>query len=195
MQTVIVKYNAGNVQSVLFALQRIGFDAEVTDDPKKIMNADKVIFPGVGHAGSAMDFLKRKGLDTVIRSLKQPTLGICLGMQLMCSHSEEGNTDCLGIFDEQVAGFQSTTLKVPQIGWNQIKGLKTPLFDGVAENSFIYLVHSYFAATGPHTIAQTDYIGTYSTALNKENFYGLQFHPEKSAVVGEQILFNFMSKI
>lgn len=195
MKTVIVKYNAGNVQSVLYALQRVGFSAEVSDDPKKIKTADKVIFPGVGHAGSAMAYLREKGLDTVLKSLQQPVLGICLGMQLMCSHSEEGNTDCLGIFEEPVLGFKSPRLKIPQIGWNQISGLKTSLFDKVAENSFVYLVHGYYAAVGPHTIAKTDYIQPYSTALQKDNFYGVQFHPEKSAAAGEQILFNFMSKI
>lgn len=195
MQTVIIKYNAGNVQSVQYALERIGHKAEVTDDPQKIKDADKVIFPGVGHAGSAMAYLKEKKLDLLLPSLKQPFLGICLGMQLMCSHSEEGNTPCLGIFDESVLGFKSAALKIPQIGWNQIKQLKTPLFDKVADNSFIYLVHSYYAAVGPHTISTTDYIQPYSTALNKDNFYGVQFHPEKSAGVGEQILYNFMTHI
>ena len=199
MNTAIVKYNAGNVQSVLYALERIGFTAasgvEVTDDPEKISSADKVIFPGVGHAGSAMAYLRTKGLDKVLPSLRQPVLGICLGMQLMCSHSEEGNTKCLGIFEEPVLGFTSDSLKVPQIGWNQIGRLKTPLFDQVDENSFIYLVHGYYAAVGPHTIAATDYILPYSTALHRDNFYGVQFHPEKSAGVGEQILYNFMTKI
>lgn len=195
MQTVIIKYNAGNVQSVLYALERIGFTAEVTDNAEKIEGADKVIFPGVGHAGSAMTYLKEKRLDKLLPSLKQPFLGICLGMQLMCSHSDEGDTDCLGIFDEQVLAFKSKEFKIPQIGWNQISNLKTPLFDKVAENSFTYLVHSYYAAVGDHTIAETDYIHPYSTALHKNNFYGVQFHPEKSAAVGEQILYNFMSKI
>lgn len=194
-KTVIIKYNAGNVQSVLYALERVGFSAELTDDPEKIKQADKVIFPGVGHAGAAMRYLKEKELDKVLPTLKQPFLGICLGMQLMCSQSEEGNTDCLGIFEESVRGFQSDKLKIPQIGWNQISHLKTPLFDQVPENSFIYLVHGYYAAVGAHTIAETDYIHPYSTALHKDNFYGVQFHPEKSAAVGERILYNFMSKI
>jgi len=197
MNTVIVKYNAGNVKSVLYALERIGFTKEVTvtDDPAIIQAADKVIFPGVGHAASAMAYLKEKGLDLVLPQLKQPVLGICLGMQLMCSHSEEGDTACLGIFEEQVLRFQSNELKVPQIGWNQIGQLQTPLFDKVAENSFIYLVHGYYAAVGSHTIARTTYIQPYSTALHKDNFYGVQFHPEKSAAVGEQILYNFMTRI
>lgn len=197
MNTVIIKYNAGNVQSVLYALERIGTKSgvTVTDDPKVIEAADKVIFPGVGHAGSAMNYLKAKGLDRLLPTLKQPFLGICLGMQLMCSHSEEGNTPCMGIFEEKVLGFSSDTLKVPQIGWNQIRDLRSPLFDGVRENSNIYLVHGYYAAVGRHTIAQTDYIHPYSTALHKGNFYGVQFHPEKSASVGEQILYNFMVNI
>lgn len=195
MQTVIVKYNAGNVQSVLYALERIGSTATLTDDPEKIKNASKVIFPGVGHAGSAMAYLKDKGLDQVLKSLTQPVLGICLGMQLLCTHSEEGDTGCLGVFEERVLGFKSTELKIPQIGWNQIHQLKSPLFDQVAENSFIYLVHSYYASVGKHTVSQTEYIQPYSTALHKDNFYGVQFHPEKSAAVGEQILYNFMNKI
>ena len=197
MNTVIVKYNAGNVQSVLYALERVGFSQgiTVTDDPSLISNADKVIFPGVGHAASAMAYLKEKELDHLLPSLKQPFLGICLGMQLMCSHSEEGDTKCLGIFEEKVLGFKSDALKIPQIGWNQISQLTTTLFDKVPENSFTYLVHSYYAAVGRHTISQTDYILPYSTALHKDNFYGVQFHPEKSAAVGEQILYNFMTNI
>ena len=197
MQTVIVKYNAGNVQSVLYALERVGFEATLSDDPAVIQKADKVIFPGVGHASSAMAFLKEKGLDNTLRNLSQPTLGICLGMQLMCSHSQEGDTPCLGIFEEPVLGFKAEKqgLKVPQIGWNQIKDLKTPLFEGIEAGSFIYLVHGYYAAVGQHTIATTDYIHPYSTALHKDNFYGVQFHPEKSAQIGEQILLNFMTKI
>jgi len=197
MNTVIVKYNAGNVQSVLYALERVGFNQDITltDDPETIRNADKVIFPGVGHAASAMAYLKKNGLDQLLPTLKQPFLGICLGMQLMCSHSEEGDTPCLGIFEEKVLGFQSRDLKVPQIGWNQITDLKTPLFDKVPEKSYIYLVHGYYAAVGSHTIAQTEYIQPYSSALHKDNFYGVQFHPEKSAAVGEQILYNFMTNI
>ena len=197
IETVIVKYNAGNVQSVLYALERVGFEATLSDDPAVIQKADKVIFPGVGHARSAMNFLKEKGLDTTLKNLEQPTLGICLGMQLMCSHSEEGNTPCLGIFEEPVLEFKGMEqgLKVPQIGWNQIGSLKSPLFEGVSEGSFIYLVHGYYAAVGQHTIATSEYIQPYSTALHRDNFYGVQFHPEKSAKIGEQILYNFMTKI
>jgi glutamine amidotransferase len=190
---VIVKYNAGNIQSVLFALERIGVKAEVTDDIKKIQSANKVIFPGVGEASTAMHYLKERGLDVVIKNLRQPVLGICLGMQLMCKYSEENATDCLGIFDEQVKRFKTEGLrfKVPQIGWNTIYDLKTDLFKDVKEKSFCYFVHSYYASIGKHTIATTDYIQPYSSALQKDNFYGVQFHTEKSAEVGEQILKNF----
>ena len=198
MVLIIIKYNAGNIRSVLFALERIGIEAEVTDDVKKIQSADKVIFPGVGEASTAMHYLKERGLDAVIKNLKQPVLGICLGMQLMCRYSEENNTECLGIFDEGVrrygaegSGARATGLKVPQIGWNNIYNLKTDLFEGVKEKSFCYFVHSYYASMGKHTIATTNYIQPYSSALQKDNFYGVQFHPEKSAEVGEQILRNF----
>ena len=193
MVLTIIKYNAGNIQSVLFALERIGIEAEVTDDIEKIQSADKVIFPGVGEASSAMNYLKERGLDAVIKNLKQPVLGICLGMQLMCNYSEENATDCLGIFDEEVRKFRvkSSAFKVPQVGWNSIYNLKTDLFKGVKENSFCYFVHSYHASVGEHTIATTDYIQPYSSALQKNNFSGVQFHPEKSAEVGEQILKNF----
>lgn len=198
----IIKYNAGNIQSVLYALERIGVKAEVTDDIEKIQDADKVIFPGVGEASSAMHYLKEKRLDAVIRNLKQPVLGICLGMQLMCKYSEENATDCLGIFDESVIRFkaqdarhkvQDTRHKVPQIGWNNIYELKTGLFKEVANNCYCYFVHSYYAGLGQHTIARTDYIQPYSSALQKDNFYGVQFHPEKSAEIGEQILRNFLA--
>ncbi len=192
---VIIKYNAGNIQSVLFALERIGMKAEVTDDIEKIRLADKVIFPGVGEASSAMNYLKERRLDTVIRNLKQPVLGICLGMQLMCKYSEENATDCLGIFDEEVKKFrvQSSEFKVPQIGWNSIYDLKTGLFREVKEDSFCYFVHSYYASMGEHTIATTNYVQPYSSALKKDNFYGVQFHPEKSAEIGEKILRNFLT--
>jgi len=220
MNLVIVKYNAGNIQSVLYALERIGYEAVVTDDPVLIRGADKVIFPGVGEARSAMDYLKERGLDRLIRELRQPVLGICLGMQLMCSYSEENDTECLGIFGEKVKKFEpgvgsvpggpgadegggdrrgkddrtaGTTFKVPQIGWNNIYDLSTPLFGEVAENSYCYFVHGYYAALGEHTIARTDYIQPYSSALHKDNFYGVQFHPEKSAQAGERILRNFIN--
>jgi glutamine amidotransferase len=196
MNLVIVKYNAGNIQSVLYALERIGYEAVVTDDPALIRGADKVIFPGVGEARSAMDYLTERGLDRLIRELRQPVLGICLGMQLMCSYSEENDTECLGIFGEKVKKFDAgggTTFKVPQIGWNNIYDLSTPLFREVAENSYCYFVHGYYAALGEHTIARTDYIQPYSSALHKDNFYGVQFHPEKSAQAGEKILRNFIN--
>ena len=169
--------------------------AEVTDDVKKIQSADKVIFPGVGEASTAMHYLKERGLDEVIKNLKQPVLGICLGMQLMCKYSDENATDCLGIFDEQVKRFngEGIGLKVPQIGWNQISHLKSSVFNEVKENSFCYFVHSYYASIGKHTIATTNYIQAYSSALQKDNFYGVQFHPEKSAEVGDQILKNFLT--
>jgi glutamine amidotransferase len=195
MKTVIIKYNAGNIQSVLYALERIGVSAMVTDSIQEIQTADKVIFPGVGEASSAMQYLKERNLDELIISLQQPVLGICLGMQLMCTHSTENDTACLGIFEEQVKQFQTSdpTIKVPQIGWNTITELKTPLFKGIAANSFAYFVHGYYAAQGKHTIATTNYIQDYSSGLQKDNFYGVQFHPEKSALVGEQIIQNFLA--
>ena len=195
MNITIVQYNAGNIQSVLYALERLGVAATVTDDPAKIQAADKVIFPGVGEASTAMAYLKERNLDQLIVALKQPVLGICLGMQLMCKHSAENDTKCLGIFEEQVLAFKTNenTFKVPQIGWNNITNLKTPLFNGVPENSYTYFVHGFYAGLGDNTIATTDYIQPYSSALQKNNFYGVQFHPEKSAGVGEQIIQNFLS--
>ena len=187
MTLVIIKYNAGNIQSVLYALERIGAEALVTDDPALIAAADKVIFPGVGEASTAMAYLRERGLDKVLCDLRQPVLGICLGMQLMCSYSEENDTSCLGIFDEQVRKFAPADggIKVPQIGWNNIYDLQTPLFEGVADKSYCYFVHGYYAALGAHTIGKTDYVQAYSSALHRNNFYGVQFHPEKSAQVGE----------
>lgn len=195
MELTIIKYNAGNIKSVLFALERIGMKAEVTDDIEKIQLADKVIFPGVGEASSAMHYLKERGLNAVIKNLKQPVLGVCLGMQLMCKYSEENTTDCLGIFDENVKKFkvQTSGFKVPQIGWNSIYDLKSDLFKDVKENSFCYFNHGYYASIGEHTIASTNYIQPYSSGLKKNNFYGVQFHPEKSSDVGEQILKNFLT--
>lgn len=195
MDLAIVKYNAGNIQSVLYALERIGATATVTDDHSLLKKADKVIFPGVGEASSAMRFLREKNLDIVLKQLEQPVLGICLGMQLMCAWSEENNTPCLGIFAESVKQFRPVehTLKVPQIGWNTISSLQTPLFAGIPENSYCYFVHGYYAALGNETIAVTDYVQPYSSALQHGNFYGVQFHPEKSAKVGEQILKNFLA--
>ncbi len=191
----IIKYNAGNIQSVLYALERIGYSALVTEDPKEIASADKVIFPGVGEANSAMKYLRERNLDKLIASLTQPVLGICLGMQLLCKYSEENDTTCLGIFNEQVKRFSASGSqnKIPQIGWNNIYNLKTSLFNNVAENSYCYFVHGYYASKGEHTIATTDYIQPYSSGLNKNNFYGVQFHPEKSAAIGEKILKNFLN--
>jgi glutamine amidotransferase len=195
METVIIQYNAGNIQSVLYALERLGVNALVTDDSEKIKSSSRVIFPGVGEASTAIQYLKERQLDQLIVSLKQPVLGICLGMQLMCAFSEENNTDCLGIFNEQVKQFKPDTIsvKVPQMGWNTITHLQSSLFKGVEEDSYAYFVHGYYASIGEHTIAQTNYILDYSSALHKDNFYGVQFHPEKSAKVGEQIIQNFLS--
>ena len=193
MKTVIIKYNAGNIRSVLFALERVGVSAVVTDNPDEIRAADRVIFPGVGEASSAMQYLKERQLDTLICSLTQPVLGICLGMQLMCAHSEEGSVPCLGIFNETVKRFPQTELKVPQIGWNNLTGLKSPLFDNVPENAYMYFVHSYYVGMCKNTIAATDYMLKYSSALHKDNFYAVQFHPEKSGEVGQRILSNFIN--
>jgi glutamine amidotransferase len=194
MSLVIIQYNAGNIQSVLYALERLGVQATVTDNVEAIQSADKVIFPGVGEASTAMHYLQERGLDKVIVNLTQPVLGICLGMQLMCTYSEENNTNCLGIFQEQVKLFKpnEATIKVPQIGWNTITDLKSNLFKGVNEESYAYFVHGYYAALGKHTIATTNYVQPYSSALHKDNFYGVQFHPEKSAKVGERIIQNFL---
>lgn len=195
MKTVIIKYNAGNIRSVLFALDRLGVDGVVTDDPEAIKAADKVIFPGVGEASSAMRYLQERKLDQLIASLKQPVLGICLGMQLMCKHSEENDTNCLGIFDVAVKRFQSPVdnlLKIPQIGWNNVTGLYSTMFEHVPENSYMYFVHSYYAALSPYTVATANYVINYSAALQKDNFYAVQFHPEKSAGEGQKILENFL---
>jgi imidazole glycerol-phosphate synthase subunit HisH len=191
---VIIKYNAGNIQSVLYALERLGRQARVTDDHDEIKKADKVIFPGVGEASSAMKYLRERELDQLIPKLKQPVLGICLGMQLMCRHSDENNTECLGIFDTDVKRFQFPDghLKVPQIGWNQINALKGPLFDGIYENSYCYFVHSFYAGTCNQTVAQTNYGIEFSSALSEHNFFGVQFHPEKSADAGQRVLENFL---
>jgi glutamine amidotransferase len=195
MKTVIIKYNAGNIRSVLYALDRIGVEGVVTDNPEEIRAADRVIFPGVGEASTAMNYLKERKLDLLIKDLKQPTLGICLGMQLMCKHSEENDTPCLGIFDVEVKKFQSPVdnlLKIPQIGWNNITGLYSAIFEHVRENSYMYFVHSYYAALSADTVATTNYVINYSSALQKDNFYAVQFHPEKSADAGQQMLENFL---
>ena len=187
----ILKYNAGNVQSVQNAIQRLGYDTVVTDDVTVLEAADKVIFPGVGEASSAMAYLKDKGLDKVIIGLKQPVLGICLGMQLLCKSSEEGNVAGLGIFDNEVKLFPAEDI-VPQMGWNNFSQLEVPLFKGIKESDDFYYVHSYYATLGGSTIAVNDYILSFSAALNKDNFYAVQFHPEKSGIVGELLLKNFL---
>lgn len=187
----IIKYNAGNIQSVQNALNRLGVESVITDDKTTILNADKVIFPGVGEASSAMNYLKERGLDQVIRTITQPFLGICLGLQLMCKYSEEGNTDCLGIFDTKVKLFPPK-LKVPHIGWNNLKSSDVELFKGIRSSEDFYFVHSYYAELCEETIAVTDYIKPISAALQKNNFYATQFHPEKSASVGEKLLKNFI---
>ncbi len=196
MSVAIIQYNAGNVQSVLYALQRLGVDAVITADADTIRSAGKVIFPGVGAAGSAMEYLKKNNLDKLIVSLTQPVLGICLGLQLMCAHSEEGDTTCLGIFDVPVKKFMKPandhSVKIPQMGWNTIYHLSSPLFQNVPENTFVYYVHSYYAALSPQTIATTHYTVPYAAAIHKDNFYGVQFHAEKSAAAGAQMIENFL---
>jgi glutamine amidotransferase len=193
LKLVIIKYNAGNIQSVLFALERIGMEGMVTDDPYLIQSADKVIFPGVGEASSAMNYLRDRKLDQLIRELKQPVLGICLGLQLMCKYSEENKTECLGIFDTEVKKFNvESGLKVPQIGWNKVENTSEPLFKGIFEEPYCYFVHSYYAELCAETAAVTEYGVRFSSALGKNNFYGVQFHPEKSAAAGEHILKNFI---
>jgi glutamine amidotransferase len=199
MNLAIIKYNAGNIQSVLNALAMLGVEAKVTDSPEELYSADKVIFPGVGAAASAMDSLRSSRLDQVIRQLKQPVLGICVGMQLLFDHSEEGDTNCLGIIPYKVKKFtpvlneDHSRLKVPQIGWNEIFDLKSELFSGIKEHSFVYYVHSYYAEMNPYCIAATEYGINYAGAVKKDNFYGVQFHTEKSAETGMQILQNFLS--
>jgi glutamine amidotransferase len=194
MNLAIIKYNAGNIQSVLNALERLGYNAIVTDERDKILGADKVIFPGVGEASSAMKSLQDNGLDSIIKELKQPVLGICVGMQLLCQHSEENDIDCLGIVPVKVRKFQSQEgLKVPQVGWNNIYNLKSALFKDVENNSFIYNVHSYYAEDSAWTIASCDYGITYAAAVQKDNFYGVQFHTEKSARTGDKIIQNFLN--
>ena len=192
MNVVIVDYGAGNIQSVLFALERQGVKAVLSNELEVIEKADKVIFPGVGHAAAAMEKLKASGIDILLPRLKQPLLGICLGMQLMCSHSEEGNTNGLGIFDVEVKAFEKN-LKVPHIGWNSIEQLQGPIFKGIDNGSYIYMVHSYYAALSSETIAVCHYDVAYSAALAKDNFFGTQFHPEKSSVIGNKILKNFLA--
>ena len=191
MSLIIIDYGAGNIKSIQFAFKRLGVDAILSNNIDEIKTADKVIFPGVGEASSAMKMLQESGLDKIIPTLKQPVLGICLGMQLMCNFSEEGNTKGLGIFDVEIKRF-SNAVKVPQMGWNTVSNLKSALFTGVKENEFMYLVHSFYAENCKESIATATYETSYAAALQKNNFYGVQFHPEKSSVAGEQLLKNFL---
>lgn len=196
MNVAIIKYNAGNVFSVLCALKRIGIDAVVSDDPAFLRSADKIIFPGVGEASSAMNYLREHHLDQLIKSLTQPVLGICIGMQLLCSHSEEGDTDCLGIFDTPVRRFCNDSaqgFKIPHMGWNTIDATPGNFIDAKCAGEYLYFVHSFYAPVCTHTVATCNYITPFSAALQKDNFYATQFHPEKSGSVGERILKNFIT--
>ncbi len=193
MKVAIVKYNAGNIASVQNALGRLGIESEVTDDADILSGADKVIFPGVGEASTAMQYLYERGLDTVIKSLTQPVLGICLGMQLLCSHSEENDTACLGIFPNKVKRFVSDDLKIPHMGWNTISNLRQPIFAGADEDSYVYFVHGYYVEMSDESTAMCNYGINFAAAIQNENFYAVQFHPEKSGAVGERILENFLN--
>ena len=194
MEIAIIKYNAGNVASVMYALDRIGQKYQLTDDHEQIKKADKVIFPGVGEASTAMAYLKEKGLDTLIKGLKQPVLATCIGMQLLCKHSEEGNTDCIGVFDVEVKKFISKDLKIPHVGWNSIvQKSENPLMKGLKEEEFVYFVHSFYAPVNQYTTAVCKYEQPFSAMLQKDNFYAAQFHAEISGKAGEQILKNFLA--
>lgn len=197
MKVAVVKYNAGNIQSVMNALRRVGVDPVLTDNPVELRKADRVIFPGQGEASHAMEYLQTHGLDQVIKSLTQPVLGICIGQQLMCEHSEEGNVDCLGIFPAQVLRFHphKHEQKVPHMGWNQLENVQDPLLEGINEGAFVYFVHSFYVPTTDYTIATTNHILSFSSAMRKDNFMATQFHPEKSGSVGERILTNFLGEI
>ncbi len=194
MKIAVVKYNAGNIYSVDHALRRLGVEALITSDKEELMSADKVIFPGQGEAANTMNFLRANGMDRLIKDLRQPVLGICIGMQLMCRHSEEGDVDCLGIFDAEVKRFRPERHedKVPHMGWNTLTDTRSALFRGFDREEFVYFVHSYYVPLCEHTAARTEYILPYSSALQKDNFYATQFHPEKSGAVGERILRNFL---
>lgn len=195
MDIAIVKYNAGNIYSVENALRRLGVEPTLTDDPERLRKADKVLFPGQGEASGAMSYLNEHGLVDIIRNLTQPVLGICIGQQLLCRHSEEGDVDCIGIFDAEVKRFvpERHEDKVPAMGWNSLSDLSSPLFNGLPEKPFVYFVHSYYVPLCEHTIATANYILPYSAALRKDNFFTCQFHPEKSGDVGEQIIRNFLA--
>lgn len=194
MEVAIVKYNAGNIYSVVNALKRMGIEPLLTDDPELLKKADRVLFPGQGEAKGAMEYLKVRGLDAVIRDLKQPVFGICVGQQLLCKHSEEGDVDCIGIFDAPVVRFRPERHedKVPCMGWNKLYNTKSPLMEGLGDDPYVYFVHSYYVPVCEETIATADYILPYSASMHKDNFYTCQFHPEKSGTVGERILRNFL---
>ncbi|HLW20242.1 MAG TPA: imidazole glycerol phosphate synthase subunit HisH [Cyclobacteriaceae bacterium] len=193
MEVAIIKYNSGNVLSVLYALERLGVNASLTDDFEEIKKADKVIFPGQGEASTAMQYLKARNLDQLIKDLEQPFFGICLGQQLLCSHSEENDTECLGIFPIKVKKFPPLD-KVPHVGWNNLENLKSPLLKGVEDTDFVYYVHSYYAELSEqYTIATTHYLGDFSALLHRDNYYAMQAHPEKSSLSGEKILTNFLN--
>ena len=194
MNVAIVRYNAGNIYSVVNALRRLGVEPELTDDAERLKAADRVIFPGQGHAAKAMEYLRERRLDEVIRSFRQPVLGICVGQQLLCRHSEEGDVDCIGVFDAEVKRFQPVRHedKVPCMGWNELRGLKSPLMEGLGDAPYVYFVHSYYVPLSDDTIARAQYILPYSAAMQKGNFYACQFHPEKSGRVGERIIKNFL---
>lgn len=195
MDVAIVKYNAGNIYSVVNALRRLGVEPEITDDAERLANADRVIFPGQGSAKTTMEYLRARRLDDVIRSLRQPVLGVCVGQQLLCRHSDEGDVDCIGVFPADVIRFwpQSHDEKVPAMGWNALYGLSTPLFKGINEGDYVYFVHSYYVPQCEYTVATANYILPYSAALHKDNFWATQFHPEKSGKVGERLLENFLN--
>lgn len=195
MKVVILKYSGGNVCSVDYALRRLGVEAAVTSNPEEIVSADKVIFPGVGEAATTMSFLRSHGLDRLLRDLRQPVLGICLGMQLMCRHSEEGDADCLSIFDADVRRFvpQDADFKIPHMGWNTLDGLQGPLFRGMENGEYVYFVHSFYVPVCDYTVASACHVQPFSAAIQKDNFYATQFHPEKSGSVGARILQNFLS--
>lgn len=194
MEIAIIKYNAGNVQSVMYALDRIGMKYRWTDDEKVIRSADKVIFPGVGEASTAMSYLREKGLDQLIPTLKQPVLATCIGMQLLCRESEENNTTCMGVFDVPVKRFQSTDLKIPHVGWNSIQSSgENVLMEGLKKEEFVYFVHSFYAPVNPYTTAICDYVQPFSAMLQKDNFYAAQFHAEISGMAGQKIIQNFLA--
>ena len=195
MDVAIIRYNAGNIFSVVNALRRLGIEPEITDDAEKLRKADHVLFPGQGNAKTTMEYLHAHRLDDVIRDLRQPVLGICVGQQLLCQHSEEGDVDCIGIFPVDVKRFQPHTHdeKVPAMGWNALYDLQTPLLGGIKEHEYVYFVHSFYVPQCEHTIATANYITPYSAALHKDNFWATQFHPEKSGKVGEQVLSNFLA--